>query len=443
MLSLYRGTLLVYNVPMDRETLAYVLTANTTRPLPKGTPRLVQLPLNSGKVVTLVGIRRSGKTFILYETMRRLEAEGVDRRRLLYLNFEDDRLLPIRAHQLDLIWRTHEELYPQVIGQRKYLFLDEVQHVPRWETFVRRLYDTEDVQIFVTGSSSHLLTRELATSLRGRSISYEVFPLSFTEYLQFTGIHPEPYSRTSESRMRAALDEYLQTGGLPEIVLSDPLLRQKILEEYVDLIFYKDLVERYKIANPPLLRQLLKRCLGSPASLLSGHKLFADFRSQGFELSKNTLYRYSANLEESYLIFMLPLADRSIRRQAINPKKLHPVDWALGYPFVPEQTIDLGHRLETAVYLHWRRQRKDLGYFSDDREVDLVVNIEKPELLVNVALSVVQPSTWEREIAGLHGGGARWPGAARVLVVRDAGERQTPAGVKLVEAWQYLSTGTA
>jgi predicted AAA+ superfamily ATPase len=174
---------------MDRDNLRYVLAENTTRPLPAGTPRLLQLPLKSGKVVTLAGIRRSGKTFILYETMRRLETDGVDRRQLLYLNFEDDRLLPIRSGQLDLIWSTHEELYPQFIGQPKYLFLDEVQHVPRWETFVRRLHDTKkDVQIFVTGSSSHLLTRGLATSLRGRSISFEVFPLSFAEYLQFRGI---------------------------------------------------------------------------------------------------------------------------------------------------------------------------------------------------------------------------------------------------------------
>lgn len=254
--------------------MKYVLTANTARPLPVGTPRQLQLPLDSGKVVTLAGIRRSGKTFILYETMRRLEAQGIDRRRLIYLNFEDDRLLPIRSRELDLILRSHEELYPQVVGQRKYLFLDEVQNVPTWETYVRRLHDTENVQIFVTGSSSHLLTRELATALRGRSISYEVFPLSFAEFLLFKGESWQPYSRTSENRMRAVLNDYLQTGGLPELVLSDPLLRQRILEDYVDLVFYKDLVERYRIANPPLLRQLLKHCLGQPASMLSGNKLF-------------------------------------------------------------------------------------------------------------------------------------------------------------------------
>jgi uncharacterized protein len=117
------------------------------------------------------------------------------------------------------------------------------------------------------------------------------------------------------------------------------------------------------------------------------------------------LYRYLGYLEESYLIFPLSMADRSLRKRSMNPKKLHPVDWALGYPLVPEQLIDAGRKLETAVFLHWRRQREDLAYLSADREIDLVVNVERPEVLINVALSVAQPEAWEREIAALSAAG--------------------------------------
>lgn len=242
---------------MDKETIKYILSQSTRRELPRAHPRALQLPLSSGKVVTLVGIRRSGKTYLLFETMRRLEAQGFDRRQQIYLNFEDDRLLPIRPRELDLILRAHEELFPEMAGRRKHLFLDEVQKAPGWETFVRRVHDTEDVQIFVTGSSSHLLTHEIATGLRGRSISFEVFPLPFAEFLGFRGLAHEPYSRVSEARMAAALLDYLTTGGLPEVVLAEPALRQRILSEYVDLVFYKDLVERYRVVNPQLLRRLL------------------------------------------------------------------------------------------------------------------------------------------------------------------------------------------
>ena len=423
---------------MRKESLKYLLSGNTTRKFPVTVPRDLELPLDTSKITTLVGIRRSGKTYILYDTMRRLEARGIDRRQMIFLNFEDDRLMPIKSRELDLIVGAHAELYPEFAGRKKYFFFDEIQNAPRWETYVRRLHDTEDAQIFLTGSSSHLLARELATSLRGRTISYEVFPLSFAEFLRFRGLQRGPYSTTSDSRMAAALNEYLGIGGLPEVVLADPELRPRILKEYVDLVFYKDLVERYKVANPALLRQLLKQCLGHPASLLSTHKVYKDFRSQGYELSKDTLYRYLHYLEESYIVFLLPIAERSIRKQATNPKKLHGVDWALGYPLVPEPFIDAGRKLESAVYLHWRRRREDLGYLGGDREIDLVVNPERPELLINVALSAARSETFEREIAGLQWAAARMPRAKPILVIQEPPERDVPEEIEVIEAWRHL-----
>lgn len=423
---------------MNKETLKYVLTQTTTRPLPQAVRRALELPLDSGKVVTLVGIRRSGKTYLLFATMQRLESQGVDRRRLLYLNFEDDRLLPIQTGELDLILRAHEELYPEVAGQRKWLFFDEVQRVPDWETYLRRLHDTEDVSLFVTGSSSSLLSRELATGLRGRSIAYEVFPLSFGEFLAFRGLQHEPYSRVSESRMAAAVEEYLQTGGLPEVVLADEPIRPRILKEYLDLVFYKDLVERYGVGNPLVLRLLLRHCLGHPAALFNVHKLYQDFRSRGIGLSKDTLYSYLGYLEESFVLFSLPVADRSLRKQAVNPKKLHPVDWALAYPMVVEPTLDVGRKLETAVFLHWRRTREDLAYLGGDHEVDLVVNPDAPEHLINVAFSTSSPEAWAREIRALERATPVFPRAARTLVAHEYGSLQPPAGIQVTPAWQYL-----
>jgi len=425
---------------VDKETLKYVLAQSTTRPLPPAVPRTLELPLESGKVVALVGIRRSGKTYLLYETIRRLEAKGVDRRQIVYLNFEDDRLLPIQLSELDLILRAHDELYPDVAGRRKYLFFDEVQRVASWETYVRRLHDTEDACLFVTGSSSHFLSRELATGLRGRSVSFEVFPLSFAEFVRFRGLEHEPYSRVSESRMTSALEVYLETGGLPEVVLADESMRPRILKEYVDLVFYRDLVERYSIGNPLVMRLLLRQCLGCPASLFNVHKLYQDLRSQGRPLSKDTLYSYLGYLEESFVVFPLAVAERSLRKQAVNPKKLHPIDWSLAYPLVVEPSIDVGRKLETAVFLHWRRQRDDLGYLAGDRdgEVDLVVNRDRPEHLINVAYSVSASRTWAREIAGLEEAAERFPRSKRVLVAHDIGSRKPPAGVQITEAWRYL-----
>nr|MBP8259847.1 AAA family ATPase [Verrucomicrobiota bacterium] len=154
---------------MNSDSLKGVLQQFVSRPLPKCRARELVLPMNSDKVVGLAGVRRSGKTFLFFRTIQQLAEQGIGRPRLLYLNFEDDRLQPLRAEELDLVLRCHRELFPESIGQRCYLFLDEVQNAPGWERWVRRLHDTEDVEVFVTGSSSQLLTRDLPTALRGRS----------------------------------------------------------------------------------------------------------------------------------------------------------------------------------------------------------------------------------------------------------------------------------
>ncbi len=423
---------------MNKETIKYILMQFHERKLPETMPRSLQLPLGSRKVVTLIGIRRVGKTFLLFDTMRRLLSQGVDKRQILYLNFEDDRLLPFEVSDFDLILRAHDELFPSFIKKKKYLFFDEVQNAPSWETYIRRLHDTENADIFVTGYSSQLLSRELATGLRGRSISYEVFPLSFAEFLDFRTIKYVPYSAKSESLVTAAFEEYLELGGLPEVVLAEPFLRHRILKEYVDLIFYRDLIERYNLSNTQLMRQLLRYCLSNTATLFNTNKLYHDFRSQGFALSKDTLYKYLGHLQESFMLFLLPIADRSLRRQAINPKKLHIIDWSLAYPFKTKPDANLGHRLETALYLHWRRQREDLGYLHGDREVDLVLSSEVPELLLNSCFSLTSEATWEREIAALQSGARKFPEAECLLVAHNTARRRPPANIKLIEAWRYL-----
>ena len=215
-------------------------------------------------------------------------------------------------------------------------------------------------------------------------------------------------------------------------------MRPRILKEYVDLVFYRDLVERYGVGSPQLMRLLLRHCLGHPASLFNVHKLYQDFRSQGQALSKDTLYSYLGYLEQSFIVFPLPVAERSLRKQAVNPKKMHTIDWALALPFVAEPTIDVGKKLETAIFLHWRRQREDLGYLAGEREVDLVVNRDRPEQLINVAYSVTASRTWAREIAALEQGAARFPEAKRLLVAHEHATRTPPAGIQVMDAWRYL-----
>lgn len=424
---------------MNSDNLKYVFHQFAERTLPVSRPRTLVLPTGTGKVIGLAGVRRSGKTFLFFDTVRRLTERGVNRRCIVYLNFEDDRLNPIHAEELDLVLRCLRELYPETVNQRVFLFLDEVQNVFGWERWVRRIHDTEDVEVYVTGSSSQLLTRDLTTALRGRSITLEVFPLSFGEVLAFRGIEVVPHSADNESLIRRELEDYLAWGGFPEIVLADEALRPLILEEYASLLFYRDVVERYGVRNEKLMRELLRHAFRNTAGLINVSKLHRDFKSLGFSVSKNTLFEYLGYLEDAFLVFLVPRQEQSLRKQAHNPRKLHVIDPGLVAAFKAHSGRDVGHKLETAVFLAMRRNRKDLFYYANGSEVDLCDG--QGEMFINTCWSLAEADTRRRESRAMAFGHERWPRAQGRLLFHEYVpdiEQQIP---EAVPAWRFLLEG--
>jgi predicted AAA+ superfamily ATPase len=421
---------------MNSDNLKYVLRDFSERRLPEAKPRELVLPADSGKVIGLSGVRRCGKTFLFFETIRRLQASGVDRRRIVYLNFEDDRIQPIQAGELDLVLRGLHELFPETASCRIYLFLDEVQSAPGWERWVRRLCDTEDVSVFVTGSSSRVLSRDLGSAMRGRSITFEVFPLGFREFLAFRGIKPLAHSARFESQARAAFEEYLRWGGFPEVVMADAAMRPLILEEYASVMLYRDLVERHAVRNEPLMRALVRHCFRNTASLLNLSKLHRDFRSMGLLVSKNTLFEYMSMLEDSGLVFLLPRHEESLRKQAHNPKKTHVVDSGLISAFKADAGRDLGHKLETAIFLECRRGSKEWHYYSDGSEVDLCD--AEGRVFVNSCWGLTDPEAVRREREAMAFGALHFHKSAGVLLYHE----HSPNLVNLVPgaqpAWRWI-----
>ena len=421
---------------MISDNLKYVIRQFVERALPVCKPRELVLPTGTGKVIGLTGVRRSGKTFLFFDAIQKLVTAGVGRRKIVYLNFEDDRLHPIRSDDLDMILRCWRELFPETVGQHTYLFLDEVQNVPGWERWVRRLCDTEDVEIFVTGSSSQLLTRDLATALRGRSITLEVFPLSFREYLEFRGVDVVPHSADNESFIRFELEAYLSCGVFPEIVLADESFRPLILEEYSSLMLYRDVVERYGVRNEKLMRELLRHCFRNTGSLLNVSKLHRDLTSQGVTVAKNTLFDYFGYLEDAFLIFLLPKRETSLRKQEHNPKKLHVIDTGLISAFQTYPNRDLGHKLETVIFLETRRKRKNLFYYADGSEIDLCD--AEGKMFINSCWSLADSGTLDREKAAMELGARQWPESKGRLLFHEYSpglEREVPG---IQAAWKFL-----
>ncbi|MBN2768388.1 MAG: ATP-binding protein [Campylobacterales bacterium] len=363
-------------------------------------PRDYNIPIESKKIISLVGVRRSGKSSILFDLINKLR-EIIPRENILYLNFEDDRLYPLELASLDLILEGYFELYPHKRDEKIYLFLDEVQVVKNWELYVRRVYDNENIQLYITGSSAKLLSTEIATSLRGRTITYEIFPFSFEEYLRYKEIAINLNSSKSLSFIKNELLNYIFDGGFAETINEDKAISRKILSDYLELIVYKDIVDRYNITNRSVLKSLNKYCFTNIAILVSFTKLYNDFKSQGFKISKDTIFNYLSHLEDAYAIFTLPIYRNSIKEEQRNPKKIYAID--NGFKKIYDYAIDkdMSKLYENIVYLHLRRQTKDLYYFKQSHEVDFYARIEGKEYLVNVSYTIENEKTRKREIDGL------------------------------------------
>lgn len=383
-----------------REVFKLLITNFIEKEIKNILPREYDIPIESKKIISLVGVRRSGKSSLLFDIINRLR-EKKTKENIIYINFEDDRLYPLELSHLDLILESYFELYPHKRDEKIYLFLDEVQVVQNWEVYVRRVYDNENIQLYITGSSAKLLSTEIATSLRGRTITYEIFPFSFKEYLEYKEIPVNLNSSKSLSFIKNELNNYLFDGGFAETINEDKAVSRKILSDYLELIVYKDIVDRYNITNRSLLKSLNKYCFTNIATLVSFTKLYNDFKSQGFKLSKDSVFNYLSHLEDAYAIFTLPIYRNSIKEEQRNPKKIYAID--NGFKKIYDYAIgeDMSKLYENIVFLHLRRQTKDLYYFKQNHEVDFYARVEGKEHLVNVSYIIENEKTRKREVDGL------------------------------------------
>ena len=335
-----------------------------------------RLPEVSKKILAVIGMRRVGKTYFLYQQVKDLLQAKVPFSRILYLNFEDDRLLPMDGKSLSQLIEAFYTLFPENHDHLCYLFLDEIQNVKEWPNVVRRFLDTKKVKIFLTGSSAKLLSKEIASALRGRSLATEIWPYSFEEYLRIDQdeLPQEKIGKKTQDKLLRRLENYIYIGGFPEVQSVDPESHIRILQDYVDVVIFRDIVERYEITNISLIRYLVKTIINNIAAPFSLNKLFNDLKSQGIRVSKNTLYEYLSYIEDAYLAFMVPLFSPSLRKRQTNPRKAYCVDPGLARSQSPISLEKQGAFFENLVYLDLRRKGYAVSYYltSERHEVDFV-----------------------------------------------------------------------
>ncbi len=428
-----------------------VIADAQSRPIPAITPRLVRAPSLPGKADAIIGMRRSGKTSFLYQTLAAHVARGLPRSRALYLNFEDERLLPLNGQHLHLVTDALYRAHPELRSEEHWLLFDEIQNVPGWERFVRRMLDSQGVRVMLTGSSAKLLSKEIATSLRGRCLSTELLPFSFGEALTHAGLEvPKrwPVPAKTRSLLENRFDRYLVTGGFPEVQQVDDAVRPRILQEYVDVVLFRDVVERHGVSATVALRQLLRRLLRSPASGISVNKLYKDFQSQGIQVSKDSLHAFVGYFEDAYLLFTVNIHARSEHKRAVNPRKCYLVDHGLARASAFVRAEDLGHHLENIVFVELRRRGATVAYHrtSSGKEVDfLVLRGDEPTQLVQVCASLSDPATRSRELLAIEEAAQETGLKQAVLVtLREQGAVQLKGvDVRIEPAWRWVLQGAS
>lgn len=427
-----------------KEIFKKIITDFIDREITQIRSREIDIPVNGKKIISLVGIRRSGKTSILFDLINSLRSSHT-RENIIYINFEDDRLYPLELGDLDILIESYYELFPKKRDETIYLFLDEIHVVENWELFIRRIYDTMKISIFITGSSSKLAGSEISTSLRGRTLTYEIFPLSFMEYLTFNNIDVNTTSSKSISFIKNALNEYLKWGGFIELINEDFNTKRRILDDYLNLIIFKDIIERFGVQNTALLKNLIKYCFVNISTIASLTKLFNDFKSQGHKLGKFTLFEYFSHLEDVYAIFSVPIFRSSVREENRNPKKIYGIDNGFKNLFDASISPDMGKLFENIVFLHLRRRTKEIYYFKQKQEVDFFTILEGKKILINVCYDIKNEDTKQREVSGLIEA-MEYLKINQSLLLTSETEDKIKIGIKtinVVPLWKWLIEYTA
>jgi predicted AAA+ superfamily ATPase len=293
-------------------------------------------------------------------------------------------------------------LYPENHDKKCYLFLDEIQNIEEWPLVVRRLHDSKNVEIFVTGSSAKLLSKEIATNLRGRSIAVEMWPYSLTEFLlaKKISIDRSLYDQKTKDKLAQAFRCYLTEGGFPEMTALDPTVQQKVLQEYIDIVIYRDIVERHNISNPSVIKYMILSKIHNVGKLFTINKFYNEVKGRGYAIGKDALYEYADHIEDAYLAFSIPLFDKSIRKVHTNPQNIYGIDPGMARAVSLDYENDLGRLFENIVYLDLRRLGYKIYYYltAERYEVDFLVQTARGhKKLFQVVWDMSDPATRARE----------------------------------------------
>lgn len=410
--------------------------------LPESFEREIKIPLEKpvNRSISIIGPRRAGKTYLMFNLIGRLLEKGVDKKNILYMNFEKAGLLPLDSNDLVSMEEVFYELNPKLKNKQTWFFLDEIQNVSNWEIFVRTCLD-KGINVFISGSSSKMLSKDISTSMRGRTLTYSVFPLSFREYLLFNDVKLKKYYSSSEkSKIVNLFKKYLFDGGYPEQIIYK-MEKEKILSNIYETTLFKDVIERENIRNIPVIKQLIKALISSKE--FSVNKFYNYLKSLNLKVSKNSLYNYLGYLEDAFFVFLLKKFDLSYKKAEQSLPKVYFIDNGI---LNINGIDDKGRLLENLIFLELIRREGDVSYYQNvlHEEVDFVLKKgKKVKELIQVCYDFENFATKDRELRILIKASEEFKCNNLTLISMDkeGEEIYKNKKIKFIPAWKFCLGG--
>ncbi len=402
-------------------------------------PSAGQRTARPGFVVTITGPRRAGKTFFFYQIMEKLLGASVSplpRNRILYINFEDARLLPLDGADLTLLLEAYYDLYPDNRGLEIYVFLDEIHLVDGWDSFIQKLLETPGIRVFITGSSSMSFSPAAAGIRPGRALSVELFPLDFREYLCFKGLEITDESANNGDRfkIRYLLDEFLAYGGYPEVVLADLPAKPRVLRNYYDILVYKDMVDRFAIRNAGLLKGLLKHLVTRVGSSVSLNAYYLGLLPKN-RVSRETVMDYVSYFQQNGLISLIPMFSDSEKTRRVNPRRVYCLDNGMRNAVSFNLVQDEERLAKNAVYGALKRTGREIFYWKDAGDVDFIARRDGKLEAINVSYGLdLTPDTPKSLLEFRRATGEA--GSTLTIITKDA--EMKASDVDYVPLWKWL-----
>lgn len=398
------------------------------------------------KIMAITGFRRSGKSYLMFQLINQL-LQKYSREEVVYINFEDERI----PQETEFLTRLLPVIKGSFDKKLRFLFLDEIQNIPNWSKWLRRIYDTENFYIFVTGSSSKLSSQEIPTELRGRCLEIKVFPLSLNEFFRFKSFPVDlkaiEFGENQKAEFMKLIDEYVYYGAMPEIALLNKENKLETLQQYYKTVVQKEIIERNGIKNQEGLRSLLRLLLNS--LYYSVNRLYNTMKSLSYKVGKTSLLHYVSHIESSCFMFSLPIFSYKIKNQLQFARKNYFIDNGFIPSLSTKFSNNFGRLYGNLVFMELKRKStlsEDIFYWKDDsgKEVDFVITVNnKTTRLIQVCYEIDDEDTKRREINALLSAARKLKCQNLIIINRDQEKTEIAKDQKIqyLPLWKWLLQG--